>query len=120
MARATAQPLHALGDPPKAPSHLSGERQAVWDEIVSEYRLYPENLQVLELALTALDRAAAARDEVERDGLTVEGRFGLKLHPAVQAEKDSSALAGRLLRQLELEEPRAPVDRLALRSRGQY
>jgi hypothetical protein len=62
----------------------------------------------------ALDRALEARAQIERDGVFVEGRLGLKAHPGILLERDSITLWSRLVRQLRLPiEPEPPTDALA-------
>jgi hypothetical protein len=67
----------------------------------------------LQAAAEAWDRLQEARARLAKDGTYVEGRYGLRAHPAVAVEKDSKTLFARLLRELDLDgepgpDPRPP------------
>jgi hypothetical protein len=70
------------------------------------------------LAAEAWDRTQQAREILARDGITVEGREGVKAHPAIMIERDSRLAFARLVAQLSLDndEPVAPDVRSALRA----
>lgn len=49
-----------------------------------------------------------ARERVSKEGLTVEGREGLKTHPSVAIERDARAAFARLVAQLGLDDADEP------------
>jgi hypothetical protein len=61
----------------------------LWKAVLSRWELGPHELELLRLACEALDRCEEAREAVARDGAYVEGRFGLKAHPALAVERDA-------------------------------
>ncbi len=85
-------------DKPAAPKHLSPEMQAFWRQIVNDYALAPEHLQILKITCEQHDRAAAAREQIERDGMLFDGRR----HPLIGVEAKSSELFLRGIRDLGL------------------
>lgn len=94
------------------PKHLTRASKALWRQIVGEYGLDDEAhaLEVLRLALEALDRCKEARLAVAEDGAYVTDRFGqVKAHPAIAVERDSRIAAMRAFRELSLDAD-APVD----------
>lgn len=84
------------------PDHLSSRSQSVWLSTVRQYELRPDELELLDQALTQLDRATAARQVIDSEGLTVNGLHGVRLHPLVPVERSAAAAGARLLRQLGL------------------
>ena len=63
-----------------------------------------ESLARLVLAAEAWDRCQQAREILKREGITIEGREGVKTHPCIAIERDSRAAFASLLKQLNLDE----------------
>ncbi len=56
------------------------------------------------VALEAHQRARECREQIDRDGLTIEGRDGqVKVHPLVAAERDARAAWLSAIKALGLE-----------------
>jgi phage terminase small subunit len=89
---------------PRAPAHLSTQSRRVWNTTLAAYELRDDELGLLELALTALDRASEAGKRLDSVGLTLPGRAGDRVHPLVSVERSASLTAAKLLRQLGLGE----------------
>lgn len=92
----------------KPPKHLQKNTQIWFKSVLEEYELEPHHVQLLTLAAEAWDRACAAREVIDKDGLTYLDRFGQpKARPEVGIERDSRIGFARLLRELALdvEEP---------------
>jgi phage terminase small subunit len=61
------------------------------------------------LALEAWDRAQGAREQLEREGLTVPTGGGIRPHPCIAIERDARLAVARLVRELDLDaEPPVP------------
>jgi phage terminase small subunit len=88
---------------PRAPSHLSPASRQLWNAILAGYELRDDELRLLDLALTALDRAKTAGKRLDNDGLLLPGRWGDRVHPLVAVERSASLTAAKLLRQLGLD-----------------
>jgi len=82
----------------KIPSHLSKEASLIFKNLSAEFGIDDSaGLRILRVACEAFDRAQAAREAIERDGLTVVDKAGqIKPHPLLPIERDSRAafLAG--------------------------
>ncbi|MEO8625622.1 MAG: P27 family phage terminase small subunit [Candidatus Limnocylindrales bacterium] len=87
----------------RPPAHLSARGRALWQRVVAEFVLEPHHLAILGAACEAQDRMAEARAAVKRDGAYVDGRFGLKAHPALAVERDSRLALVRCLGALGLD-----------------
>lgn len=87
----------------RAPSHLSAEAGALWSSVLADYDLEAHHRGILERACEALDRLRQAQAAIEREGITVEGRFGPKAHPAVGIERDARTAFLRAVRELGLD-----------------
>ncbi|UCH35531.1 MAG: hypothetical protein JSV65_04045 [Armatimonadota bacterium] len=87
----------AQGDKSPPPAHLSERSQQLWREVVDAGRVSdPEQMALLRTALEARDRADAAREEVERDGMTFTVRGMVRMNPAAKVENDARTLFGRI------------------------
>jgi P27 family predicted phage terminase small subunit len=97
----------------RAPEHLSRSARDFWRSVARGYVLESHHLALLTLACEAHDRATAARQLIDREGICVVDRFGQRTaHPAVAVERDSRAAFARLVKQLDLDlVPPGPVGR---------
>ena len=104
-----------------APKHLSAAMRRWWTAVVNRWVLEEHHIRLLTLAAESWDRKEAARQQIQREGLTVQTRDGgAKLHPAVRVEADCRVAFARLLRELDLDlEPPVETSRQpSLRSIG--
>jgi len=89
---------------PRAPAHLSKESKTLWKKTVEKFALDDHHYPILAAALGAIDRSEQARKILDAEGLVATDRFGQKkAHPMTLVERDSRALAARLLRELGLD-----------------
>ena len=90
-----------------SPKHLSKEAKRIWRGVLAEYLLDDiAGLRILQAALEARDRAAAARKQIDLEGMTFKDKFEqVKPHPLLACERDSRAafLAGIKALCLDLE-----------------
>jgi P27 family predicted phage terminase small subunit len=103
MTRATRE--RTPPPPPPPPEHLSERSKALWARIVSERRVRSVGRPVLlQTALEALDRAEAARQAVEKEGMTktTPATGAVHIHPLLKVERESRQLFARLWEQLGL------------------
>jgi P27 family predicted phage terminase small subunit len=86
------------------PQHLSTRSQQLWRQIVPRRAKSPERLTLLQLALEQLDRADAARAEIERDGTTFRTKRtgAIHAHPALAIERQARSSFMRMWDQLGL------------------
>jgi P27 family predicted phage terminase small subunit len=103
----TATPLHRNVDDediPPPPEHLKERSAEFWRTIVENYDLRPADLERLRQSCESIDIIDAAREQLDRDGLTLEDRFGqTRQHPLVNVERDARAELRRSLRELDLD-----------------
>jgi len=93
-----------------APEHLSARTKGLWRTLVVEYRFEPQHLELLRLALEALDRCEEARATLAAEGSYTTDRYGgRRAHPALAVERDSRIAAARLLRELNLDGEAIPA-----------
>ena len=95
-------------DPPK---YLARSAKILWRSLVADYEISDAGgLALVEAAAQAHARAAEARAEIKRDGITVQDRFGQpKPHPACAIERDALSLLVRAIRALALEPDDEPT-----------
>ena len=75
--------------------------------ILDEFQFDAEDgsLEKLVAAGEALDRTRQAREIVDQNGCTVTNKYGeVKTHPAVNIQRDFSALFVKIMRELNLSE----------------
>ena len=95
----------------KPPSHLGAASRRWYAATVEKYELEDHHLRLLQAAADAWDRMPEARARLRKDGSYVEGRYGLRAHPAVAVEKDARIAFARLIRELDLDSEPAPDPR---------
>lgn len=89
--------------PTPAPRHLSAEARAIWASVLRDYDLERRHEAVLLTAMEAWDRMREAQAAIRRDGAYVDGRWGLRAHPALAIERDSRTAYLRAQRELGLD-----------------
>src|SRR5690606_7581096 len=95
-----------------APRHLSKSSKALWSRLVAEFELDTHHLELLRLALEALDRCEDARKALALNGSTYMDRFDApRARPEVAIERDSRLAAARLFRELGLDAALAEAPR---------
>jgi phage terminase small subunit len=88
----------------KPPSHLSPETRKWFTGIVQDFVLESHHIRLLTLAAEAWDRCAAARQVIDRDGMTYVDRFNApRARPEIAVERDSRLAFTRCLRELALD-----------------
>jgi phage terminase small subunit len=96
----------------KPPGHLRVATRRWFASVVADFDLEPHHRRLLTLAAEAWDRGQAAREIVDRDGMTYDDRFGQpKARPEIAIERDSRIGFARLIRELGLDvepPPEAP------------
>lgn len=89
---------------PRPPKHLRPATAKWFEGVTDEFDLEPHHVRLLTLAAEAWDRGQAAREVIDRDGLTYVDRFGSpKARPEVGIERDSRIGFARLIRELALD-----------------
>jgi len=87
----------------KPPKHLGRAGRRLWRAIIGSYELESHHREILSAACEASDRATEARELIDKEGITVAGRFGLKAHPAVATELNSRTAMLRAIRELGID-----------------
>ncbi len=88
----------------KAPRHLSRESQELWRDLLKKWDFFPCDLKVLQTGLESYDLVAKCRVQIEKDGLTIQG----KAHPLLPVLKEARQGFLRAMKQLnfQVEEPK--------------
>lgn len=95
-------PRNEPGPVPEPPAHLSDRAKQLWRQVVPNRARSPERLAVVQAALEALDRADAAREAIEKEGMLLRGGKIAHINPLLRVEKDNRQLFARLWTQLNL------------------
>ena len=99
---------------PTPPDDLAPRGSAFWADVVANYTLRPDELELLAEACRSLDRLDALRQAVTDGGLVVTGpRGSVALHPALVEERQVRNVLRLTLAQLAL--PDAKGDTAATR-----
>ncbi len=85
---------------PKPPPGLGPRARRLWSQLHSAWDFTPDELEVLRLAVEAVDRACRAQALLDAEGLMLEGRYGPKEHPAAAVRTAAETSAARLLKQI--------------------
>lgn len=94
----------------KPPAHLQSPTRKWFAEVVETFDLESHHLRLLTLAGESWDRCVAAREVLDREGLTFTDRFAAPhARPEIAIERDSRVSFARLIRELDLDvAPPAP------------
>jgi phage terminase small subunit len=95
-------------DIPAAPADLGEDGRRFWNETVEVYLLTSAQLSVLGFAARQVDRAAAARQRLKVEGLTVQDHRGVeKESPVVAVERHATNTFLKLVKAigLDIEQP---------------
>jgi P27 family predicted phage terminase small subunit len=88
---------------PQPPRKLREYGRSLWDRIQSEYSVADSGgLEMLQLACEALDRIAALREQIDRDGEVIRVRGMIKDHPALKHVEAAEAFIVRTLSRMGL------------------
>ncbi len=89
---------------PDPPAHLRPETAHWWRAVLRDYELEDHHIRLLQAACEAWDRLQQAREQIDREGLTIAtADGGLKAHLAVAIERDARLAFARLVRELDLD-----------------
>jgi phage terminase small subunit len=89
------------------PGHLSVASKKFWAYVVNEaaFEFESHHFAQLGICCAAMDRAAKARQQIQRDGQMVASRYGQVVHPLLAVERESQRTALRALAALKLDAP---------------
>jgi phage terminase small subunit len=97
--------LFLVGDESvEVPAHLRPDTARWFCAVLDDYELEEHHVRLLILAGEAWDRCGEAREQLAKEGLTVDTRQGIKAHPAVRIEADSRAAFAALVKQIGLDD----------------
>lgn len=96
---------------PQAPKHLKPETAAWYVEVLTDYQLEEHHRRLLLLAGESFDRGTAAREAIDKHGLTYTNRHGEERpRPEIAIERDARIAFARLLRELGLDVDGGPEE----------
>lgn len=73
------------------------------EDIFKASKLTPSGKVLVVQAALALDTAERANARIRKEGLTLEGRYGAKVHPLVSVERDARNVFVKIARMISLE-----------------
>ena len=89
---------------PEPPAHLRSETADWRRTVLDDFDLEALHMRLLRLDCECWDRCQQAREQLDRDGLTIAtADGGLKAHPCVAIERDARLAFARLVRELDLD-----------------
>ena len=89
---------------PLPPRHLKRLTRQWYASVLEDYELEPHHVRLLVMACDAWDRATAARDVINAEGLTyIDHRGAPRARPEVAIERDARIAFARLIRELDLD-----------------
>jgi hypothetical protein len=91
--------VHHLLPPP---ADLEQPEAEIWRVVVAQRNFNAAAAALLHSGLRMRAIARTAQTTVERDGMTVAGRYGPRLHPMLRIEKSSRYLFYQIFKQLHV------------------
>lgn len=87
------------------PKHLTPEAKRVFRELAVEYNIVDAGgLKILTAGVEAWDRARKAMEQIGKEGMTTQDRWGqVKVHPLCSVERDARAAWLQALKLLNLD-----------------
>lgn len=98
----------------KVTTEFSSEGKALFEKLISEYQIQDAGgLAILKTGIEAFERMRAAKAQIDKDGMTIEDKWGqIKAHPLCAVERDSRAQFLAALKQLNFDiEPLRAIGR---------
>lgn len=88
----------------RLPSHIKGGVRRWCLSVIKDFVLDEHHVRLLILSAEAWQRGVAAREVIDRLGMTYDDRFGQpKMRPEILVERDSRLSFVRILRELDLD-----------------
>ena len=115
MKKPSPKPTQIAGHLPPPPGDLKQSGRDLWISIVREYECDDAGSQaVLAEAARACDMAAACREQITREGLTIPTKNGVRDHPLIRAALMAQSFMSRTLIRLgAVDVPKNPIGRPA-------
>jgi hypothetical protein len=88
--------------PPDAPKGIGPRAAALWADVVAEWMLDEHELILLDEAVRTVDMLDRLAAIVAADGPVIDGKAGLKAHPALVESRQLRITLARLLAALRL------------------
>jgi len=89
---------------PRSPAGLGAAGKAYWKSVQTGFEVEDHHVEILESACRQLDRAASARESIEKLGVTILDRFNvIKPNPCIEIERQAHSTFLKLSRELGLD-----------------